>query len=171
MFTARGESMYAGEPVTQTQHALQCALQAEQSGAEAALIAAALLHDVGHLLHDFGEDCADDGIDDRHEQLGAEWLERSFDSHVCEPVKLHVPAKRYRCAVDGEYMSQLSAASTLSLRLQGGPMTDDEIAVFRQNAWFKQAIQLRGWDEAAKIPDLETPSLTHFLNYVEKSLR
>src|SRR5580704_10014543 len=76
LFARRGREMYAGEPVTQTEHALQAAFQAEQSGADPALITAALLHDVGHLLHGLDEDCAEDGIDDKHEALGAEWLSR-----------------------------------------------------------------------------------------------
>ena len=171
LFSEYGDAMYAGEPVTQTAHALQCALQAEQQGVPNALITAALLHDVGHLLHDFGENCANDGIDDRHEQLGATWLQKTFDLDVCEPVKLHVPAKRYRCAVDHEYRSRLSAASTRSLQLQGGAMNDDEVALFRENPWFQQALQLRDWDDAAKLSDLKTPPLSYFLKHVERSLR
>ncbi len=94
LFSRRGREMYAGEPVTQTEHALQAALQAEESGADAALITAALLHDVGHLLHDLDEDCADEGIDDKHEALGAQWLSQHFGFEVVEPVRLHVAAKR-----------------------------------------------------------------------------
>lgn len=170
LFIELGDSMYAGEPVTQTEHALQCALQAEQQRTPSAMISAALLHDIGHLLHGLGEDCADHGVDDRHEQLGAAWLEKSFRADVYEPVKHHVPAKRYRCAIDQEYHTQLSAASKLSLRLQGGPMSDIEAAAFRRHAWFEQALQLRTWDEAAKVPGLETPQLAYFLKYVEESL-
>lgn len=165
-FENRGATMYAGEPVTQTEHALQCATAAEKSGASAALITASLLHDIGHLLHAFGEDCADEGIDDQHERVGAAWLEQFFPPDVCEPVKLHVPAKRYRCAVDADYHAELSAASVQSLQLQGGPMSAEEIAEFRRHEWFHAALQLRSWDEAAKIPGFETPSLEHFLQYV-----
>ncbi len=171
LFEQRGDNMYAGEPVTQTEHALQCAMQAEQVGASAAMIAAALLHDVGHLLHDFDEDCAEQGIDDRHEQLGAEWLQEHFGPDVSEPVRLHVPAKRYRCSVDQAYHDRLSDASKLSLRLQGGPMVADEASKFREHPFFGDAIQLRTWDEAAKATNLETPTLAHFLTYVEQSLR
>lgn len=170
LFQERGDGMYAGEPVTQTEHALQCALQAESSAASSALITAALLHDIGHLLHKFGENCASEGIDDRHEQIGASWLQASFGPDVYEPVKLHVPAKRFRCAVDADYRQRLSAASKLSLQLQGGPMTADEVIAFRRSPFFEQAIQLRSWDEAAKLPGHETPPLSHFLKYVENSL-
>ena len=125
LFARRGREMYAGEPVTQTEHALQAALQAEESGADAALITAAFLHDVGHLLHDLDEDCAEDGIDDKHEALGAEWLSQHFGFEVVEPVRLHVAAKRYLCAVDEDvFRSTVSDASRLSSAIAGGPVHD-----------------------------------------------
>src|ERR1700722_18692064 len=165
LFARRGREMYSGEPVTQTEHALQAALQAEQSGADAALITAALLHDVGHLLHDLDEDCAEEGIDDKHEALGAEWLSLHFGFEVVEPVRLHVAAKRYLCAVDEEYLARLSDASRLSLRLQGGPFTTAQARKFEEHPCFAAAIQLRRWDEEAKIPQLVTPPLEHYLGH------
>ncbi|MDA0833807.1 MAG: HD domain-containing protein [Planctomycetota bacterium] len=167
LFAEQGDSMYAGEPVTQTEHALQCAWAAEQANAAPSLMTAALLHDVGHLLHDNGEDCALEGIDDKHEYLGAKWLASYFDDAVRQPVRLHVAAKRYRCATDVTYYRQLSAASQLSLSLQGGPMSAEEVSSFREERYFNEAVQLRRWDEAAKIPKLTTPSLSHFLKIVE----
>jgi [1-hydroxy-2-(trimethylamino)ethyl]phosphonate dioxygenase len=165
LFSRRGREMYAGEPVTQTEHALQAALQAEESGADAALITAALLHDVGHLLHDLDEDCAEVGIDDKHEALGAEWLSQHFGFEVVEPVRLHVAAKRYLCAVDEQYLARLSDASRLSLRLQGGPFTTAQARKFEEHPCFAAAIKLRRWDEEAKIPQLVTPPLEHYLDY------
>jgi phosphonate degradation associated HDIG domain protein len=170
LFARRGSEMYSGEPVTQTEHALQTAWQAQQNGAEPALVTAALLHDVGHLLHDLGEDCAEEGIDDRHEALGAEWLARHFGADVVEPVRLHVAAKRYRCAVDPAYHARLSDASRLSLRLQGGPFTESQARHFEQHPHFQEAVRLRLWDEEAKIPDLETPSLERFLDVVRQAI-
>ena len=170
LFARRGREMYAGEPVTQTEHALQTALLAEQSGADAALITAAFLHDVGHLLHDLDEDCAEDGIDDKHEALGAEWLARRFPSQVVEPVRLHVAAKRYLCAVDGEYLARLSDASRLSLRLQGGPFTSAQARKFEEHLSFAAAIKLRRWDEQAKIPTLPTPPLDRYLDVARSVL-
>jgi [1-hydroxy-2-(trimethylamino)ethyl]phosphonate dioxygenase len=164
LFARRGREMYSGEPVTQTEHALQTALQAEQSGADAALITAAFLHDVGHLLHDLDEDCAEEGIDDKHEALGAEWLAQHFGFEVVEPVRLHVAAKRYLCAVDEEYNARLSDASRLSLRLQGGPFTEAQSRKFEQHPCFAAAIKLRRWDEEAKIPQLKTPPLEQYLD-------
>ena len=167
LFKAKGDAAYIGEPVSQTEHALQAAWSAEQAGANSALIAAAFLHDVGHLLHDLPEDCAHHGIDDAHEVRGARWLERHFRPEVTEPVRLHVPAKRFLCSTDPEYMKQLSEASVLSLKLQGGPYTQEEVAKFRQNPFAEAAVTLRRYDEEAKIKDLVTPDLEHFRPYLE----
>jgi phosphonate degradation associated HDIG domain protein len=165
LFARRGLEMYAGEPVTQTEHALQAALQAEESGAAASLITAAFLHDVGHLLHGLDENCAEDGIDDKHEALGAAWLSKHFGFEVVEPVRLHVAAKRYLCAVDEDYFARLSPASRLSLQLQGGPFRPAQAKNFEEHPCFKAAIQLRRWDEEAKIPQLRTPPLERYLDY------
>ncbi|MCH9654015.1 MAG: HD domain-containing protein [Planctomycetes bacterium] len=166
LFTEKGNEMYAGEPVTQTEHALQAAYSAEQAGGSPDLIVAALLHDIGHLLHKHDENCATQGIDDLHETIGAQWLVRYFPPEVTEPIRLHVAAKRYRCAIDQQYHSQLSPASVLSLQLQGGPFDQRELDSFENNRWSESALRLRSWDEAAKIPDCQTPELEYFLTYV-----
>jgi len=162
VFRRRGDSAYVGEPVSQTEHALQAAFAAEQAGADSALIAAALLHDIGHLIHDLDEDCADHGIDSRHEELGAHWLANYFGPQVVEPIRLHVPAKRYLCATQPEYLKGLSSASLHSLQLQGGPFTPEEAAAFRAGPHASAALTLRQWDELAKVPGLKTPDLDHF---------
>lgn len=171
LFRERGDSGYGGEAINQREHALQAALFAERDGAESALIAAALLHDVGHLLHNLPEDAPDREIDDRHEELAARYLARRFGPDVVEPVRLHVPAKRYLCTAEPGYLAALSAPSLLSLRLQGGPMSADEVAEFRSSPHFAAAIRLRRWDEAAKIPGFATPDLAHFLPHVRAALR
>lgn len=170
-FTEKGNAIYAGEPVTQTEHALQAAYSAEQAGETPELIVAALLHDMGHLLHQHDENCATQGIDDLHEKIGAQWLVQYFPESVTEPIRLHVAAKRYRCAIDPLYHSQLSAASKLSLQLQGGPFTSEEVEAFEINHWSASAVRLRSWDEAAKIPGEKTPELEHFLTYVHRVLK
>jgi phosphonate degradation associated HDIG domain protein len=170
LFAARGNGAYFGEAVTETEHALQCAHLAEQSGAGAALVAAALLHDVGHLLHNLGEDIAAEGIDARHEEGGASWLGRHFGAAVVDPVRLHVAAKRYLCAVEPSYVSGLSPASQLSLRLQGGPFTPDEAARFEREPWFRSAVAVRRWDDQAKVPGLEVPGLEHYRPCLEAAL-
>ena len=167
LFKQRGDAAYIGEPVSQTEHALQTAWAAEQAGASGDLVCAALLHDLGHLLHDLPEDCAQAGIDDAHEERGARWLRQHFGAAVAEPVRLHVAAKRYLCGTDPAYRDWLSEASLCSLQLQGGPFTPDEAARFRMNSHADAALALRRLDEAAKVPGLATPDLEHFRPYLE----
>ncbi len=171
LFRRRGASRYGGEAVTQLEHALQAATFALREEADAALVTAALLHDVGHLLHDLPEDAPDREIDDVHEQRAAAWLGRFFDASVVEPIRLHVAAKRYLCAKEAGYLEHLSPPSLHSLRLQGGPMTPSEAADFERGPYSSAALRLRRWDEAAKVVGMETPGLEHFAGYVERALR
>ena len=120
----KGHRLYGLSAINQRAHALQTAWLAEQDGHGAALIAACLLHDIGHMVHDLGEDPAKDGIDDKHEELGQAWLARWFGPEVTEPVRLHVAAKRFLCGSEPDYFAKLSPDSVRSLALQGGPMTE-----------------------------------------------
>jgi phosphonate degradation associated HDIG domain protein len=167
LFEKRGDAAYIGEQLSQTEHALQTAWAAERAGARGALIVAALLHDVGHLLHDLPENCAHAGIDDAHEILGARWLDQYFGPDVAEPVRLHVDAKRFLCAVDPAYLTTLSEASLRSLKLQGGPFAVAEAASFRNHPHAEAAIALRRFDDQAKVPGLPTPALEHYRPYLE----
>ncbi len=171
LLEGKGSRRYGLSDVNQLQHALQAALLAEQAGCSAALVTAALLHDIGHMVHDLGEYPAEDGIDDRHEELGHAYLAPLFGPEVTEPVRLHVPAKRYRCATEPDYLAKLSTDSVLSLKLQGGPMSKDEVAAFRASPHAEAAVQLRRFDEGAKVADLPTPPVPHFLPYVRACLR
>ena len=171
LFETRGYEAYFGEPVSQKEHALQAAYQAEQEGASTTLVVAALLHDVGHLVHQLPEDIADHGLDGRHESAGEAWLARHFPPEVTEPVKLHVAAKRYLCKTDSEYLAQLSPASVRSLALQGGPFSDTEVREFEQHRYFGEAVRLRRWDDCAKIPGLNVPELDHYRTALERSLK
>jgi phosphonate degradation associated HDIG domain protein len=171
LFARRGGEAYFGEPVSQLEHALQTAFQAEQEGAPDDLIAAALLHDVGHLLSKLPEDVADRGVDGRHERIGAKWLSRHFPAPVTEPIRLHVAAKRYLCSVDGEYKRRLSAASIQSLALQGGPMSDDEVREFEASPYARESVRLRRWDDLAKIVGLKTSGLAQYRSLLEKRRR
>jgi phosphonate degradation associated HDIG domain protein len=157
LFREKGSGAYFGEAVTETEHALQCAHLAERSGAAPELIAAALLHDIGHLLHGLPEDAAERGIDARHEEGGAAWLAGHFGPAVVDPVRLHVAAKRYLCAVEPAYLAGLSEASRRSLRLQGGVMSPDEVRRFEREPWFRSAVAVRRWDDAAKVHGLVVP--------------
>jgi phosphonate degradation associated HDIG domain protein len=170
LFAARGSLQYGKEAVSQLEHALQAAHFAEQAGASPALICAALVHDIGHLLHELPVDAPERGVDDRHEYLGAKWLRSRFGPDVVEPVMAHVAAKRYLCAADPDYRKQLSPPSVLSLALQGGDMSLDETQAFRGKPHFEASVALRRWDDAAKVPDLATPTLEHFATYLDRVL-
>lgn len=167
LFAVSGDSQYGHEAVSQRQHALQSAALAEAAGASPSLIVAALLHDVGHLLHGLPDDAPEQGIDDQHEALAARWLARRFGPAVVEPVRLHVAAKRYLCTVEPEYRTTLSGPSETSLLLQGGPMTDEETAAFQQSPHADAAVALRRWDDRAKDPACVTPPLSHYLGAIE----
>lgn len=171
LLTQRADARYGLEEVTQRAHALQAAWLAEQEGAGDALIAAALLHDIGHLLHDLGEDPASAGVDDRHEERGHAWLAAHFGPEVTEPVRLHVAAKRYLCAVEPGYFARLAPDSVRSLALQGGPMSAGEAAGFAALPWSGAAVRLRRWDEQAKVAHLATPPVAHFLPAVARCRR
>jgi gamma-butyrobetaine dioxygenase len=162
LFARRGAAAYHGEAVSQAEHALQAADIAEREGATDDLVVAALLHDIGHLLEGQDEDLAARGVDGRHEAAGSAWLARHFSPNVTEPIRLHVAAKRYLCAVDPSYCDGLSPASRLSLSLQGGHMTGQEIAEFETNPAHANAVQLRRWDDAAKVPGADVPGLGHY---------
>jgi len=163
LFAARGDSEYGGEAVSQREHALQAAAAAVADGADEPLVAAALLHDVGHLLHDLPADAPEAGIDDHHENSAARFLAAHFGPEVCEPVRLHVAAKRYLTAVEPDYLAKLSGPSVTSLMLQGGPMRAAEQEAFRANPHWQAAVRLRRYDEAAKVAGAATPSLADFL--------
>jgi phosphonate degradation associated HDIG domain protein len=171
LFDAKGDSLYGGERVTQREHALQAAWWIEKRGGSQTLIAASLLHDIGHMLHDLPDDAPDQGIDDHHENAGYHWLSKWFGPDVAEPVHLHVAAKRYLCTVDRDYLGKLSGPSIQSLHLQGGPMSPDEARAFEQDPHYRDAVELRQADDEAKIAGLETPSLAHFMAYVERSIQ
>lgn len=171
LFTERGGAAYFGEAVTQLEHALQAAHLAATDGAAAGMVAAALLHDVGHLLHGAGEDVAERGIDSRHERSGARWITPRFGRDVSEPVRLHVAAKRYLCGVDPDYRGRLSPASLQSLALQGGAMGVGEARQFERQEHWREAVQLRRWDEEAKVPGLAVPPLEHYRALLAACLR
>jgi phosphonate degradation associated HDIG domain protein len=166
LFIANGSQMYGAEAVSQLEHALQCATLAEQAGKNNAPIAACLLHDLGHLIHNLGEDVAIRGIDDAHEQRAIPLLSQLFEPAVTEPIRLHVAAKRYLCASDRHYWERLSPASKRSLELQGGIFSSEEADAFIQQPYATDAVQLRIYDDRAKEVNLPTPDLTHFIPYL-----
>lgn len=168
LFESRGDSQYGGEAVTQLEHALQSAALAEREQAPAELIVAALLHDIGHLLHNLPDYAPDEGIDDHHETNAGHYLRKHFPDSVTEPVRLHVAAKRYLCAVDPTYMQHLSEPSIASLELQGGPMSSVEVAEFLQQPFSQDAVRLRRWDDEGKVPELKTTPISYFAKYFQE---
>jgi phosphonate degradation associated HDIG domain protein len=159
---AAGASRY-DEAVTQYEHALQSAALARQRGGTPARIAAALLHDVGHLLigeHDSRAEFL--ARDLEHERIGARWLARAFGADVTEPIRLHVAAKRYLCSIDAAYYVDLSAGSKRSFDLQGGTLTADAITVFLAHPAAQDAIELRRIDDLAKEPGRAVPGASDY---------
>lgn len=171
MLSDHGDSLYGGEAVTQREHALQSAQLAQRDGASAAMVVAALIHDIGHLLHALPSDAPTAGVDDQHEELAAQWLATRFAADVVEPVRLHVAAKRYLCATDPIYFAKLSQPSKLSLKLQGGPMAPHEVSLFLANPYCRDAVNLRRWDDAAKTVHLATPDAASFAPLIDQVQR
>ena len=167
IFERHGSNAYFGERVSMTEHALQAAYFAHQDSAPARLVIAALLHDIGHLLEDIPTDITDWTTDARHEEVGSRWLAMRFGAEISNPVRLHVPAKRYLCAVDPGYVASLSPASVVTLKLQGGPMMPKEIAGFETQDYFNDAVRIRRWDDRGKISGLPTPSLTEYRQLID----
>ncbi len=170
LFHENGHSEYGGEDVNQLEHALQAATFARNSGATDTLVTAALLHDVGHLLHDLPDDAPSKGIDDLHENKAFDYLISFFPPAVTEPVRLHVAAKRYLSTKEPQYLEQLSEPSLQSLELQGGLMSETELENFEKSPYFKDALQVRRWDDQAKIKDFVTPPLADFEKELLNSL-
>lgn len=167
LFARRGAEAYMGEPVTMAQHMEQSAACAVEDGASNELIIAALLHDVGHFVGDFPLDALENGIDNVHEEAGAQFLSAYFPPAVTEPIRLHVPAKRYLCAVDEAYLQRLSDASVNSLTVQGGPMSETEIEQFEANSYHRDAVQVRLYDDDGKVAGLDIRPITDYRDRLE----
>ena len=167
IYGRRGSEAYFGEKVSTTEHCLQAAYFAQIAGAPPGLVVAALLHDIGHLVDDVPQDIADWTVDAHHEEIGGHWLARRFRPEVSEPVRLHVPAKRYLLATDAKYFAKLSPASVITLKLQGGPMAAHEVAQFETEAYYKEAVRVRQWDDQGKVAGLKTPSLGDYRALIE----
>jgi [1-hydroxy-2-(trimethylamino)ethyl]phosphonate dioxygenase len=151
LLSRRGMGRYGLSAVTQTEHALQSADIAVKRNLGDALVIAALFHDVGHLLVGDDVNLAEHGVDDAHEQTSAEILGGLYGRSVAEPVRLHVAAKRYLCAVNPAYYDKLSEDSRQSLAVQGGLMSKDEIAAFDKLEHRAAALALRIIDDEAKV--------------------
>jgi len=165
LYETHGQDHY-GEGVSQLEHASQAAQLAIDAGARPTLIAAAFLHDIGHLL-DKGADPSSAGDSDRyHERIGAGWIAKRFGDAMAAPIGAHVEAKRYLCAIEPGYEATLSEASRHSLALQGGPMGEAEAQAFADQPGAADAVMLRRWDDAAKVPGALPITVEQFLGLI-----
>lgn len=162
LFAGAGADDYLGEQVSMAQHMCQAGTLAQATGAADELVAAALLHDVGHFHGEVTGLDLMSGTDNRHSDTGAAWLSQWFPAAVTEPVRLHVAAKRYLCAVEPAYAEALSPASVFTLGVQGGPMDQQQVRAFEAEPFHADALAVRRWDDAAKDPAAPTQPFDHF---------
>lgn len=169
LFQTQGAVQYGSEAISQLQHALQCAHLAERAGASAELTAAALLHDLGHLLSSPPASGKSTAADDLHQYLALPFLRGVFPDAVLEPIRMHVDAKRYLCHVDRHYRSSLSPASVRSLALQGGSFSEEEAAAFIKQPFAADAVALRRWDDLAKDPAANPPGWAYYVGVLMRA--
>lgn len=169
IYDGRATGRYGLSHINQLAHAVQSGYHARAQGLAASVVVAALLHDIGHMVHTLGDHPAALGVDDRHEAIGADWLTRYFGPEVTEPIRLHVAAKRYLCTVEQHYFDKLSRDSVESLLLQGGRMTEDEVSAFKQETYWQDAVALRRIDEVAKDPQGPMPKFGEFASEILQS--
>ena len=162
IFERKGSDSYLGESVTMSQHMLQGAFQAEKNGADDEVVAAALLHDIGHYTSEFPADMVGAAQDNYHEEAGARLLAPFFSPRVVSCVRYHVPAKRYLCVIDPAYYDDLSDASKQTLALQGGVMSPQEVQEFAAIPYLDDILQVRRWDDLAKDPLQKTPPFSYY---------
>jgi len=162
LFATHAEENDMGHRLSNADHMLQAAAAAATSDAADHLIAASLLHDIGHWMHGGPDDALEQGHDDRHEEVAADYLTPYFNELVISPIVLHVAAKRYLCAVKPEYFEALSSGSVRTLELQGGPMDAREVEEFEAMPGYQDAVAMRNWDEYGKVPGFEVPDFDSY---------
>jgi phosphonate degradation associated HDIG domain protein len=167
LFERRGAEEYMGEQVSMSQHMEQSAACASADGASDELVIAALLHDIGHFVSDFPIDALENGVDNLHEEAGADFLSAFFPPSVTEPIRNHVAAKKYLCAVDPDYINSLSLASVNTLKVQGGPMTKEEVSAFEANPFHAFAVKARLYDDNGKVAGLEIKPVASYRNQLQ----
>lgn len=168
IFERRGAESYLGEDVTMSQHMLQAAALAETDGDSEEMIAAALLHDIGHYTNEFPAEELMRGTNNHHDEAGATVLERFFPPLVVACVRGHVAAKRYLCAIRPDYLGELSEASVYTLNLQGGPMGPEEVEVFAENPFFDAILATRYRDDGAKDAAVTPPAFAHYAPILQR---
>ena len=163
------KSLYIGEDVTIAEHMIQSAMVAEKTKSKDNLICSCLLHDYGHFIVDDPDGLVKNNQDGKHEDIGYEYLKKFFKKDIVEPIKHHVLAKRY-LARDKKYYNRLSEASKVSLKLQGGVLSNKEAKIFEKDEFFKDSIKLRKFDEAAKKIGVNIKDISEYKNLLKLSL-
>jgi phosphonate degradation associated HDIG domain protein len=167
----KGHNQYGSEAISQLEHALQCAHNAEKNGETPHLIAACLLHDLGHLLAQ--DDQSNKRLknkqhDNCHQAVALPFLKSLFPLAVLEPIRMHVDAKRYLCRAEPGYWNKLSSASKRSLQLQGGIFRDSEARFFIAQPFAQEAVKVRRYDDLAKVPGKLVPDISHYLPLLQQ---
>ena len=162
----QGQKRSSGEDYVN--HTFAVAAIVHELGLDSDAVIAALLHDIGHFIGEFGSFSMDDVEDRFHEESGAKLLQDLFPQLIVDCVRFHVPAKRYLCKVEPAYFNDLSEASVHSLKLQGGPMTDQEVSVFENNPHCDAIVKVRRYDDMSKIPEQVTPSFSHYAPFIQQ---
>ena len=163
------KSLYIGEKVTMSEHMIQTAMLAEETNCSSNLICSSLLHDYGHFILENPDDFVNKNKDGKHEDVGYEFLKKYFIKDVLGPIKYHVKAKKY-LAREEKYYKLLSEASKISLKLQGGVMSNEEAEKFESNEFFENSIKLRKFDEIAKKSGLKIKSINEYKNLLATKL-
>ena len=163
------KKLYIGEKVTIAEHMIQTAMLAESNNSAKSLVCACLLHDYGHFIVDDPDLLVSNSLDGKHENLGYDFLKNYFLPEVAEPVKLHVLAKKYLCR-NKSYYNLLSEASKVSLKLQGGIMTDDEAKKFTSLNFFEDAIKVRKYDDDGKVPNIKIKKIEDYRDLISSQL-
>ena len=163
------KKLYIGEKVTIAEHMIQTAMLAESNNSTKSLVCACLLHDYGHFIVDDPDLLVSNSLDGKHENLGYDFLKNYFLPEVAEPVKLHVLAKKYLCR-NKSYYNLLSEASKVSLKLQGGIMTDDESKKFTSLNFFEDAIKVRKYDDDGKVPNIKIKKIEDYRDLISSQL-
>jgi len=163
-------SLYIGEKITISNHMIQTAMLAEKDNSPKSLVCSCLLHDYGHFIIENPDLLVSKLLDGKHEHLAFKFLNKYFKPNIVEPIKLHVQAKRYLCR-DNSYFNLLSKASKISLKLQGGIMSDEEAKKFTSLKFHKEAIMLRKYDDDGKVPDLKIKKIDYYRDIINSQLK
>lgn len=171
LFSDFGSINYYGESVSQYEHAAQSALLAIQNAACLEVQIAAFLHDIGHFLPNVHADSMEEYGKANHEKVAAAWLlSHGFSHKIASIVENHVLAKRYLCTTNPAYYASLSDASKITLQFQCGLLNEYQQAEFQKHPFFSESLQVRHWDDQAKVVGMKLPDIHFFLSICKQYL-